>query len=165
VIDRPARPTADGPLLVGIVSDTHGSISEHVLDALAGADHIVHAGDIGGPDVLWILTTLAPVTATLGNMDSQIPGWDLPPVARVTLGGVRLVVIHDVRMLGETDDADVVVHGHTHTPENVSRNGVVFFNPGSAREPTGASVPPSVGLLELHEGRVLAARHVMLDGG
>lgn len=152
----------DDRAVVGVISDTHGSLSEIACDALSGVDAILHAGDVGGPDVLLRLSAIAPVSVARGNTDAVIPGWDLPPMARVTIAGVRFVIVHQLGSLGAPEGVDVVVYGHTHRPECSSRGNVLFFNPGSAQEPLESYPPRAVGRLTLDAGRVLDAQHIPL---
>jgi uncharacterized protein len=123
---------------VGLISDTHGWLDPRAVTALtsAGVERILHAGDIGaGPDVLWELEAIAPVTAVLGNCDFDIPGFELERVARVRLGGLRFLVIHDFGDLGEMpDDVDLVVRGHSHVPGSQWHGRVFVVNPGSASQ-------------------------------
>ncbi len=121
---------------VGLVSDTHGVIDEAALDALHGVDAIVHAGDVCAADVLWALEAIAPVTAVVGNCDrTPLPGWDLPAIARTTIGGVSFLVIHDFADLGTIpEDVDVVVCGHSHRPRDEWHGHVRVINPGSATQ-------------------------------
>lgn len=126
-------------MLVGVVSDTHGKLPDAVLDAFAGVDHIVHAGDIGGPDILWALEAIAPVTAVLGNNDVDgIPGYSLPVFATVRLQGVRFLIGHVEGLLlrerkPTAEDTDVIVFGHSHKPvAEVREDGLLYLNPGTA---------------------------------
>jgi len=96
---------------------------------------ILHAGDIGNPHILYELGAVAPVTAVLGNNDYRMPGLDLEAIARVTIAGVRFLVIHDFLDLGPIpDDVDVVVCGHTHRPRNEWHGSTLVVNPGSASQ-------------------------------
>lgn len=162
--------SAAGPgrrVRVGLISDTHGHLDPRVLSVFAEQGPlaaIVHAGDIGSdPSVLWELETIAPVIAVLGNNDYALPGFDLAGVARTTVAGVRILVIHDFADLGPMPaDADVVVCGHTHTPSIQAHGDVLVVNPGSAsrrrRMPSR-----SVAILELVAEHRPQARIVMLD--
>lgn len=142
-------------MLVGVISDTHGRLSRAALDAFAGVDHIVHAGDIGGPDIMWELEALAPVSAVLGNNDYDVPGYALPIMATLTLGGVRILVAHEIRpLLRAVDPAaegfGVVVTGHSHLPRIEHANGVLFLNPGSPTRSRGEG--HTVAILEIVNG-------------
>jgi hypothetical protein len=132
---------------VGVISDTHGLLRPEALAALADADHIVHAGDIGTPEVLAALGAIAPVTAVRGNNDRERWARRIPTVATLRIGDVRLHVVHDVKELRLAPDAaDVVITGHSHRPVNERRDGVLYFNPGSAG-PRRFSLPIAVGRL------------------
>lgn len=120
---------------VGLISDTHGLIRPQVLDLLAGCERIIHAGDIGGAEVLDALSAIAPVVAVRGNNDrgawaAMLPEWEL-----VEAGGLSIYVLHDVAELGirpESAGIRVVVYGHSHRPHIEQRGGVLHVNPGSA---------------------------------
>jgi len=127
-------PTVLSALRIGLVSDTHGLMRPAVLDFLAGADHIIHAGDIGDPAILDTLAHLAPLTAVRGNNDEGAWAASLPHTAEVLLGGVRLLVIHDLAELAPAAAADarVVVCGHSHQPRIEPMGDYLLVNPGSA---------------------------------
>ena len=119
---------------IGLVSDTHGLLRPEALRFLEGSDAIVHAGDIGKPQVLEALRAIAPLHAIRGNND----GWagDLPDALEVEIGGVRVYVIHDFKTIGRwpvPPATQVVVCGHSHQPV-VARyaEGFLLVNPGSA---------------------------------
>jgi putative phosphoesterase len=142
--------------LVGVISDTHGLLRPEALRALRGSDRILHAGDIGGPAILAALRALAPVTAVRGNNDRD--GWarTLPETRVVRLEGVAIYLLHDVHQLDvEPGRFAVVVAGHSHQPRIERRDGVLFFNPGSAG-PRRFSLPITVGRLLVAHGRVRA---------
>jgi putative phosphoesterase len=133
------------------------------LDFLAGCDHIVHGGDIGGPEILERLGSLAPLTVVRGNNDTAAWARALPETARIELGGAVLYVIHDVKALDVDPPAagvDVVVSGHSHRPACARRRGVLYVNPGSAGR-RRFSLPVSAGEL-LVEGGAVRARLVTL---
>lgn len=148
---------------IGVISDTHGLLRPEVFDAFAGVDHILHAGDIGGEEVLSELRAIAPVTACAGNNDGFRCG-DAGKSARITLGGSAFLVMH-IRDEAEAElrreAADVVVFGHSHKPLDERRDGVWWFNPGSAG-PRRFSLPVCVGLFEQVRGK-WRARHVALQ--
>lgn len=140
---------------IGLISDTHGRLRPEVFERLEGVDRILHAGDVGPPELLAELEALAPVTAVWGNTD----GFDLrallPETAELDLGGRRVVVTHGhqlgtpnpAALRGAHPAADVIVYGHTHRPL-VDRGESLVVNPGSA----GAArfgIPPSVAVLTL----------------
>lgn len=119
---------------VGVISDTHGLLREEARDALAGCDLILHAGDIGTPEVLAALEEIAPVIAVRGNNDRGMWARRIPERAQHTVDGVRILVLHDRKDLPRAPppDADVVVTGHSHKPLVETRDGVLYLNPGSA---------------------------------
>lgn len=120
---------------IGLISDTHGLLRPEALAFLRGSDHIVHAGDIGTPEVLEQLARLAPVTAVRGNNDRGAWALALRETELVAIGGVSVYVIHDLAELDLNPHAagiQMVVSGHSHRPEIAHRNGVLFANPGSA---------------------------------
>lgn len=123
------------PLTIGVLSDTHGLVRPEALAALAGVCHIVHAGDIGGPDVLAALQAIAPVTAVRGNNDHGAFAASLPERATVTLAGLVLHVVHDLGELAIDPvraGVAVVIAGHSHRPRIERVAGVLHLNPGSA---------------------------------
>lgn len=156
------------PIRVGLVSDTHGWLDPRAVMALAvelPLTGIVHAGDIGNAVVIDDLEMLAPpVTAVLGNSDhGDVPGMPKQKIARATVAGKTILVIHDLADLGPIPvDVDVVVRGHSHVPSVQWRDGVLVVNPGSA---TQRRRQPSctVGVLEIATDGALSARIVELD--
>ena len=145
-------------MIVGLISDTHGLVRPEALKALAGADVILHAGDIGAPAVLAALKAIAPVVAVRGNNDRE--GWakSVPEIVVRTLGGVKICLIHQLDEL-DVDPARegiaVVVSGHSHKPLIERRDGVLYVNPGSAG-PRRFSLPIAVGRLTLGRGAARA---------
>ncbi len=143
---------------MGVISDTHGLLRPEALAALRGADHLVHAGDIGKPEVLGDLRAVAPLTAVRGNNDREAWARAVPDRISVRLGGIVLYVLHDLKAL-DLDPAAagfrVVVSGHSHQPQIEERDGVLYVNPGSAG-PRRFRLPVSVALLEIDGGRVRA---------
>lgn len=141
------------PLKVGVISDTHGLLRPEALLALRGCQRILHAGDVGGPEILASLRRVAPVTAVRGNNDHGSWARDLPHSAELALAGVRVLMIHDVKELDPAGiDADVVVAGHSHSPRCERVGGVLFLNPGSAG-PRRFRLPIAVARLHLRDGR------------
>jgi putative phosphoesterase len=146
-----ARPSARlRALVVGVISDTHGLLRPEALAALRGADRILHAGDIGGPEILESLEKIAPVTAVRGNNDTAPWARALPETAKVCFGAVDILVVHDVNARRPARKvrrpAHVVVSGHSHRPRSEWIDGVLYFNPGSAG-PRRFTLPISVGRL------------------
>lgn len=152
-------------LRIGLISDTHGLLRPEALDALRGVDHLIHGGDIGDPDLLDALASIAPVTAVRGNNDRE--GWQhLAADALVRFEDVRVYVLHDANELRRRAlpaGVRVVVAGHSHQPSVVERAGVLWVNPGSAG-PRRFRLPISIGELTVDGGRV-RARLVTLDQG
>jgi putative phosphoesterase len=151
---------------VGVISDTHGLLRPEAVAFLRGAAAIVHAGDIGAPEVLAALAALAPVTAVRGNNDRGAWADAVPETARVAVDGVAIYVVHDAAALRREPappDTRVVVAGHSHRPSVVERDGVLYVNPGSAG-PRRFRLPVAVAELEI-AGAVVRARIVELAVG
>jgi uncharacterized protein len=156
---------SSGPVTtVGVISDTHGDLTAAAVEALteAGAALIIHAGDVGGPDVLLDLEAVAPVVAVRGNTDNGVWAHDLPDTARIEVGGVRIAVAHAAAPGLEPDGASVVIGGHTHIPSIVRRRDVLYVNPGSATHPRTRGGVPSIALIDVHGGGDVRARIVLL---
>jgi hypothetical protein len=136
---------------VGVISDTHGLLRPEALAALAGVDHILHAGDVGDAQTLDALRKIAPVTAIRGNIDGSGPCAALPATDLVELGGTAFYLLHDLKKLDLDPVAagiSVVVSGHSHKPAIESRRGVLYLNPGSAG-PRRFSLPITVAVVTL----------------
>jgi putative phosphoesterase len=143
-------------VIVGVISDTHGLLRSEAVEMLRGADRIIHAGDVGGPDVLVALQAIAPLTAVRGNNDREPWARDLPTTAVLDAEGVLIYVLHDVAELDLDPAASgfrVVVAGHSHRPANEERGGVLWFNPGSAG-PRRFKLPIALGRLVVGAGGV-----------
>lgn len=151
---------------IGIISDTHGLLREEALTALRGSDLILHAGDIGGPDVLAGLRAIAPVRAIRGNNDRDAWAHALPEREIVTLGELQIYMLHDLKEL-DIDPAraghHVVVSGHSHKPLIEERNGVLYVNPGSAG-PRRFSLPVSVAHLAVRDAEARAELRALSIG-
>lgn len=148
---------------VGVISDTHGLLRPEALEALRGAEHILHAGDVGDPAILDALLTIAPVTAIRGNIDEGGPCSHLPPTELAELDGRNIYMLHDVKKLDLNPEAagiSAVVFGHSHKPLVEWRRGVLFLNPGSAG-PRRFQLPASVAWLHI-EATGLSAQVVDL---
>ncbi len=146
------------PLTLGVISDTHGLVRPEAVEALRGSDRILHAGDIGAPEILEALAPIAPVTAIRGNIDTASWARALPATEVVEAGGVSIYMLHDLGQLDlkpEGAGFRIVVYGHSHQPKINERNGVLYFNPGSAG-PRRFHLPVSVGRLTISDGRVRA---------
>jgi hypothetical protein len=142
----------------GIISDTHGLLRPEALRALRGSDRILHAGDVGAPEILEALAQIAPVTAIRGNVDTAPWARTLPATEVVNAGGVSIFMLHNLAQLDLKPEAagfHVVIYGHTHHPKMEEKNGVLYFNPGSAG-PRRFNLPVSLGKLMIEEGKVRA---------
>ena len=135
---------------VGVLSDTHGLLRPEVLPALLGCEHILHAGDVGDASILDVLRTVAPVTAIRGNIDGTGPCAALPATEAVTLAGHLFYLVHSI------DDLDLhpaaagiaaVIYGHSHQAAMDWKDGVLYFNPGSAG-PRRFRLGVTLGILE-----------------
>jgi len=148
--------TTSNERIIGVVSDTHGLLRAEAIHALRGSELILHAGDIGQAAVIDKLERIAPVRAVRGNVDGERWAMDLPDRLSVEADGVWMYLLHDVSMLDIEPRASgfsVVVHGHSHKPRNEARNGVLYFNPGSAG-PRRFHLPVTVGRLVIRGGTV-----------
>ncbi len=136
---------------IGLISDTHGLLRPQALEALRDSHLIVHAGDVGKPEILTALRKLAPVTAVRGNVDTSDWARSLPDSAVVRAGDILLYVLHDVHALDLNPAAAgfrAVVSGHSHQPGKSERDGILYINPGSAG-PRRFQLPVSVARLNL----------------
>ena len=127
--------TPEPPLQIGIISDTHGLLRPEAVEALAGVDHILHAGDVGDIAILETLRSIAPVTAIRGNVDVSGACARLPATEVVELGGCLFYLLHAIQDLDVVPAAagiSAIVYGHSHRAEVQERDGVVYVNPGSA---------------------------------
>jgi putative phosphoesterase len=149
---------------IGVISDTHGLVRPEALRALAGADLIVHAGDVGGPEVLEALRAVAPVVAVRGNNDRGRWAATLSETEVIETDGRSLYVLHDVKELDVDPRAagfDAVIAGHSHQPRIDRRDGVLYLNPGSAG-PRRFRLPIAVAWLAV-EPAGLDAEIIQLD--
>ena len=143
-------------MIVGVIADTHGLLRPQALELLRGSGHIIHAGDIGAPEIVPALEQVAPVTAIRGNIDQQAWAQRFPETEVVELGGLHIYVIHDVQVLDLNPKAAgfaVVISGHSHRPRQQLKDGVLYFNPGSAG-PRRFTLPITLGRLEISKGKV-----------
>jgi putative phosphoesterase len=141
---------------IGVISDTHGLLRPSALEALQGSQLVLHAGDIGGPEILERLRTIGPVTAVRGNTDRGLWCEDLPDVEVIESAALQIYMLHDRHQLDLNPGAAgfaAVICGHSHKPEQKMKNGVLYFNPGSAG-PRRFNLPISVGTLFLEDGRI-----------
>lgn len=159
---------------IGVVSDTHGKLDPRVLQLFEGVDLILHAGDIGAREILIDLGALAPVTAVLGNVDAGPDARGLSLMQKVTVEGVWIHLSHghlhsqpekriaSVLLAHAEDLPAAAIVGHSHRPYLADHGGVLFMNPGSASLPKFGH-PPSVGFLEIQDGKI-EGRIVDLEG-
>jgi putative phosphoesterase len=126
---------SDREIIVGIISDTHGLLRPEAAAALRGSDLIIHAGDIGRPEIIEELCSIAPTFAVRGNVDTQAWAADLPLLEIVEAGALRIAVIHEIAQFSLDPVAAgyaAVVFGHSHKPSIETHDGVLYINPGSA---------------------------------
>ena len=143
-------------ILVGVISDTHGLLRPEVVNALAGCHQILHAGDVGDPEILERLRKIAPVTAVRGNTDYGSWARDLHATEMIDIGGAFFYILHDLVRLDLDPKAagiHLVISGHTHQPELYQREGVYYLNPGSAGH-RRYDYPVSVAMVRLVAGKV-----------
>jgi putative phosphoesterase len=143
---------------IGLISDTHGLLRPQALAQMKGSDCILHAGDIGDEAVLRALQSVAPVHAVRGNNDHGPWADALPETLTLSLRGVRVHLLHDLKQLQVDLGAErlrVVVSGHSHKPLVAERAGVLYVNPGSAG-PRRFRLPVTVGVLLLDDSGVRA---------
>lgn len=145
-------------MIIGVISDTHGLLRPEAVAALAGVDHILHAGDVGDPEILDRLRRIVPVTAIRGNVDVSGICAELPATEAVELGGRLFYLVHSVHDLDinpSVAGVSVVVSGHSHRPEISERDGVTYLNPGSAG-PRRFSLPVTLAKVVLDHAQVRA---------
>ena len=146
------------PTIIGVISDTHGLLRPEAVEALRGSDRILHAGDVGTPEILQGLAKIAPLIAIRGNVDTAPWARALPATEVIETGGISIYMLHDLAQLDLKPEAAgfrVVIYGHTHQPKIEEKNGVLYFNPGSAG-PRRFHLPVSVGRLMVEGGKVRA---------
>lgn len=140
---------------IGVISDTHGLLRPEALAALQGCERIIHAGDIGKPEVLDRLRELAPLDVIRGNVDSGDWAARIPETLDLPLGGLRIHVTHDVKTMQldpVAEGIDVVITGHSHQPRIEEVNRVLYLNPGSAGR-RRFRLPISLALLDIEDGQ------------
>jgi len=143
-------------VLIGVISDTHGLLRPEAVEALAGAKRVIHAGDVGDPAILERLRQIAAVTVVRGNVDHGAWGEALPETNVLEVGSVSIYVLHNLERLDLKPEAAgfaAVVYGHSHVPKQEIRNGVLYFNPGSAG-PRRFALPICVGKLTVDGGEI-----------
>src|SRR5277367_5089077 len=136
---------------IGLISDTHGLLRPEAVEALRGSDLILHAGDVGDPEILAELRKLAPVIAVRGNVDTGEWAEALPLTEVISLGSARVYMLHILQGLDlnpAAAEVDIVVTGHSHKPGTTEKDGVLYVNPGSAG-PRRFQLPVTVARLDL----------------
>lgn len=127
-------------MVVGIISDIHGHLSNEAIAALDGVDMILCAGDVERESILMELEAIAPTITVMGNCDYGRISMSVPSVATPRIEGVRFYMVHKPKDIGSVpEDTQVIVHGHTHVPRNQTIQGIRYLNPGSASRPRGGS--------------------------
>jgi putative phosphoesterase len=128
---------------IGILSDTHNVLPKEVFDYFKGVQYIVHAGDIGGQDIVTDLESIAPVFAVYGNMDSHPLVSNLKRIYFFKLASLQFCLTHIIRsaksfayeLFKMNNEADIVIYGHTHLADKTKYGDILFINPGSASSP------------------------------
>ena len=136
---------------IGLISDTHGLLREEALRALKSSELIIHAGDVGKPEIIDMLKCIAPVVAVRGNVDTEPWASALPETEIVEAGAATIFVLHDVHALDLNPAAagfHIVVSGHSHKPARTECDGVLYINPGSAG-PRRFQLPVTLARLDL----------------
>ena len=143
-------------MLIGVISDTHGLLRAEALSALQKSDRIIHAGDIGDPAILDRLSEIAPVTAVRGNVDREAWTKNIPESDVLESDGVSIYVLHILEKFDLKPEAagiGAVIYGHSHVPKQEMRDGVLYFNPGSAG-PRRFHLPVTVGKLMVQGSKI-----------
>ena len=151
--------------ILGLISDTHGLLREEAVRALCGSDLILHAGDVGAPEIIDTLKTIAPVVAVRGNVDTDKWGQTLPITEVIQVGSVMIYMLHILQDLDVNPAAAgfrIVVSGHSHKPGQREKDGVLYINPGSAG-PRRFYLPATVARLDL-EVRPWKVEFIDLEG-
>lgn len=150
--------------LIGVISDTHGVLRPEAVAALRGCDRILHAGDVGKPEILDALGDIAPTIAVRGNVDKGDWAEALPLTEVVEVDSHLLFVLHDISELALDPAAAefaAVVFGHSHRPGAETKNGVLYLNPGSAG-PRRFRLPVTVAKISV-DGPALDYEIITLD--
>ena len=151
-------------MIIGVISDTHGLLRPEALATLQGSDYIIHAGDIGDPQILDKLVAIAPLTAVRGNVDHGAWTRKIPATNVLEIGEISIYVLHNLRELDLKPEAAkfaAVVYGHSHVPKQERKNGVLYFNPGSAG-PRRFKLPVSVGRMTIGHNKI-DAKIILLE--
>jgi hypothetical protein len=153
-------------MLIGIISDTHGLLRPEAVAALQGSEQIIHAGDIGDPAILDRLSEIAPVIAVRGNVDYGAWTKDIPETEMLQVDGISIYVLHILEKLDLQPKAagiSAVIYGHSHVPKQEMKDGVLYFNPGSAG-PRRFELPITIGKLIVNHGKIRCEHIQLLHG-
>lgn len=146
---------------LGVISDTHGLLRDEVIELLGGVDHIIHAGDIGDPEIIERLKAIAPVSAIRGNIDVEAWASIYPDTLRLNLFGQEILVIHDrkdLRFRLIEKDISIVISGHSHRAGIETLDGVLYLNPGSAG-PRRFKLPVTLATVHIDKDRFFSTIH------
>ena len=152
-------------MVIGVIADTHGLLRPEAEERLAGVEHIIHAGDIGSPDIVPRLSAIASTTAVKGNIDTQEWTNAFPAHEYLVLAGRSIYVLHDI---GELDfdpgkqGIAIVIAGHSHRPKVEIIDGVLFLNPGSAGR-RRFKLPVTLATVELLGNAIRPEIHVLVS--
>jgi putative phosphoesterase len=141
---------------IGVISDTHGLLRPEAVAALRGSQVILHAGDLGAAEVLHELKRIAPVVAVRGNVDVEAWAQRLRMAEVAECAGKNFYILHriaDLDLKPKAAGFAAIIFGHSHQPAIEWRDGVLFFNPGSAG-PRRFSLPVTVGKIEIVDGEL-----------
>ncbi len=141
---------------IGVISDTHGLLRPEAIKELEGVSQIIHAGDVGSPEILDTLRSLAPVTAVRGNIDRESWAKALPVYEVLDIDGISIYVIHNIQEMDlnpEKSGFRVVISGHSHHPSIEEHSGVYYLNPGSAG-PRRFRLPVCLAKLSIRDGQI-----------
>lgn len=140
---------------IGVISDTHGLYRPEINEIFKGIDLIIHAGDIGKPEVIKLLEESAPVIAVRGNVDIEEWSSKYPAYEEINVNGFNIFIVHDVSDFDykQNNKYKIVIFGHSHKPLMKQWNDTIFFNPGSAG-PQRFSLPISAGLILINDGKI-----------
>jgi len=166
-IDHGACRCGFGCVKIGVISDTHGLLRPEAEQRLVGVAHIIHAGDIGLPEIIAGLCRIAPVIAIKGNVDTADWAACYPATRTLELGGRSIHVVHDVNDLEldpRASGIEMVISGHSHRPAIETVDGVLYLNPGSAG-PRRFSLPVTLAIVELSRSGVRPVIHELLGQG
>jgi putative phosphoesterase len=144
-------------MIIGVISDTHGRLLKPAREALKGSDLIIHAGDVGSPEVIEALEEIATVYPVRGNTDRGRWAQALPMTQMVEAGSKTFYVLHDIETLNidpKGAGIDAVIYGHSHIPKKENRRGILYFNPGSAG-PKRFTLPICLGRIKLVNGELI----------